>query len=524
METPTMMKTFHDNLSPKSPPQTLRDRDTSFSSYLQPYHNHTIGSGQSRQGLDDSIADELSIFDAHKYFNDEVPNNDNNIHKVTITNNSNNSRVSPLVTNNSNSNMEIMESEINTDTTKYSSASSSVEGYGNMMRNYKARSFHAATPTASSEASWNSQTGLLSHPKGAIPVSMMNTTNPSSNPLDPNNKVITSFSKPIWFLRKKCPCSGKKSVQVKESKITQIPPPPQIPQAQKDHHSSNLKIQDPDLTLKNSIIPITPNNWVVATTKSQRFHNSQSHQVVISSSSGFTFPVLNPNSSNTDIKLHVPNGVILEKELNPARDSLEVFQPPTNNDTMKLATVSPTTSSVNNNAMLNEDAESDASSDLFEIETFSTATATQSSYPSSMYRRRDSMEDASSNNGFFFYRRSIDERSTVATECYEPSEASIVWSVTTATAEEESIGVGVVQSNSGGEKWKKKGSLVSCRSEKAVSLGPQPEKRAVQEQRGSTCSSKPPLARSKNNTLSSLREIEKERDSTRSALKKQIRK
>ncbi|OIW16699.1 hypothetical protein TanjilG_00071 [Lupinus angustifolius] len=509
MERATMMKTFHDNLTPKSPPQTLRDRDASFS-YIQPYHHHhhTIVSDQSRSGLDDSITDELSIFDAHKYFN-EVPNNDNNIHKVTTTTtttitNNNNSRVSPLVTNNS-SNMEIMESEINTDTTRYSSASSSVEGYGNMMRNYKAHSFHAATPTASSEASWNSQIGLLSHPEGAIPVSIMNTTNPTN----PNNKVITSFSKPIWFLRKKCPCSGKKSVQVKEPKITQIPPP-QIPQTQKDHQSLNLKIQqDPDLTLKDNIIPITPNNWVVATTKSQRFHNSQSHQVV-TSSNGFTFPVLNlnPNSSNTNtntntsIKLHVPNGAILEKELDPVRDSLETFQPPTNNDTMKLATISQSTSPVNNNAMLNEDAESDASSDLFEIETFSTATATQSSYPSAMYRRRDSMEDASSNNGFFFCRRSMDERSTAATECYEPSEASIEWSVTTAAAEEESIGVGVVQSNRGGEKWKKKGSLVSCRSEKAVSVGPKPVMRAMDEQRGATCSSKPPLARSKNNTPS----------------------
>ncbi|CAL0323351.1 unnamed protein product [Lupinus luteus] len=477
MERARMMKTFHGNLTPNI------------------------------SGLDDSNTDELSIFDAHKYFN-EVPNNDNNIHKVTTTtttitslSTSNNSRVSPLVTNNS-SNMEIMESEINTDTTRYSSASSSVEGYSNMMRNYKAPSFHAATPTASSEASWNSQIGLLSHPKGAIPVSMMDTTNHSSNPPDPNNKVITSFSKPIWFLRKKCPCSGKKSVQVKEPKITQMP----LPQTQKDHHSLNLKIQqDTDLTLKNNIIPITPNNWVVATTKPQRFHNSQSHQVV-TSSSGFTFPVLNlnPNSSTTktDIKLHVPNGVNLDKELSPARDSLEVFQPSTNNDTMKLATVSPSTSPVNNNGMLNEDAESDASSDLFEIETFSTATATQSSYPSAMYRRRDSMDDASSNNGFFFCRRSMDERSTAATECYEPSEASIEWSVTTAAAEEESIGVEAVQSNCGGEKWKKKGSLVSCRSEKAVSVGPQAVMRAVEGQRGATCSSKPPLARSKNNTRS----------------------
>jgi len=77
------------------------------------------------------------------------------------------------------------------DSTRYSSASSA-DGYANI-RKYRARSFHAATPTASSEASWNSQQGLLSHPAGAISVNIKNPSNPNPNN---NNKHKSSISKP----------------------------------------------------------------------------------------------------------------------------------------------------------------------------------------------------------------------------------------------------------------------------------------------------------------------------------------
>ncbi|TKY62785.1 PHYTOCHROME KINASE SUBSTRATE 4 [Spatholobus suberectus] len=268
----------------------VRDRDASFSSYLRPDNKATI------TGEDSTT--ELSIFDAHKYFNDDN-NNNNNIQKVSI------SRVSPME--------RIPETGdvIITEPTRYSSASSSVDGYAHI-RNYRARSFHAATPTASSEASWNSQTGLLSHPPGAIPVSMKNPQNPKIPP------------KPIWT--RKCPCRGKKSVQVKEStQESKSNTPPQ----DYEHHSVRNHVT-PNNWILNQTLPApipAPATATIVAAKSQRFHNANSHKVVSSVrlplTDGFTFPVLNPNNSITKLKL--ANGVVEE---DPPRDSLEVFRPP----------------------------------------------------------------------------------------------------------------------------------------------------------------------------------------------------
>jgi len=494
MERTTTMKTFDCNLPPKSP-TILRDMDASFSSYLTPQKPNTCQPNNHNHlhKLDDPTS-ELSIFDAHKYFN-EGTNNDN-IQKVTISNNNNNnnnnSRVSPMVINVNNETENI----VIPDSTRYSSASS-VDGYANI-RNYRARSFHAATPTASSEASWNSQQGLLSHPAGAISVNIKNPSNPNPNN---NNKHKSSISKPNWFLRRKCPCSGKKSVQVNEKKSTELP-------------KNSIKIPSP-------ISPSPPpppmnNNWINnnidqtqnhVVTKSQRFQPVVTTTVRVPYTDGFTFPVLNPNSSSTTTKLK--NGIVLE---DPPRESLEVFRPP-EELTVDAKTLNfqfpPGISRI---VIDDNDAASDASSDLFEIESFSTAT--QSSYSAAVYRRNS--------------RDSFDEGSvtTAMTECYEPSEASIDWSVTTAEGYDESsitaASIGGYGGGGGGgggvtaEHWKRKGGnglLVSCRCEKAVSVGPQPVK--CEGQRGATSAwkqvngggvissrvggvniNKPPLARS----------------------------
>ncbi|XP_004493292.1 protein PHYTOCHROME KINASE SUBSTRATE 4 [Cicer arietinum] len=470
MERATEMKTFDCSLLPKSP--ILRDRDASFSSHLTPQkpnlcqpHNHN-----HRDLLDDPTS-ELSIFDAHKYFN-EVTNNDN-VQKVTIGSNNHSSRVSPVVVNVNTETEHIVIPD--TPTTRYSSASSTVDGYSNI-RNYKARSFHAATPTASSEASWNSQQGLLSHPPGAISVNIKNPSNPNSN--NNSNKPKTSLSKPIWLFRRKCPCTGKKSVQVNEKKSTELP-------------KNRIKIPSP---VSPSPPPMdnwdqTPNHVV---TKSQRFQPVVT-TVRVPFTDGFTFPVLNSNSTSTTVK--PKNGVVLE---DPPRDSLEVFRPPEEVAFDAKTLNFPFPPAMSRIIVDDGDAASDASSDLFEIESFSTAT--QSSH-AAVYRRnsRDSFDEGST--------------TTAMTECYEPSEASIEWSVTTADGYDESYGGG---SGVGGgvtaEHWKRKGGnglLVSCRCEKAVSVGPQPVK--CEGQRGATSSwknvsggvisrvggvNKPPLARS----------------------------
>ncbi|KAL5059076.1 hypothetical protein RYX36_030680 [Vicia faba] len=479
MERATAMKTFEYNLPPKSP--ILRDRAASFSSYLNPQKPNT-------RTLEDPTS-ELSIFDAHKYFN-EVTNNDN-IQKVTISSNNNNnnsnnnSRVSPVVVNVNNETENI----VIPDNTRYSSASSTVDSYSNI-RNYRARSFHSATPTASSEASWNSQQGLLSHPAGAISINIKNPSNPNPNNNN-NNTFRTSLSKPIWLLRRKCPCTGKKSVQVREKKSTELP-------------KSTIKIPSPVSPSPSPPPPLPMNNYMDQTptlvTKSQRFQPVVT-TVRVPYTDGFTFPVLNPNTTSTTAKHK--NGIVLD---DPPRESLEVFQPP---DEIKVDMKSlnfPFPPPMSRIVVDDGDAASDASSDLFEIESFSTAT--QSSYGASAYRRNS--------------RDSFDEGSvtTAMTECYEPSEASIEWSVTTADGYDEtsySGGVGGGGSSGGGgvtaEHCKRKGGngglLVSCRCEKAVSVGPQPVK--CEGQKGATSAwknvsggvnnraagvNKPPLARS----------------------------
>ncbi|MED6224943.1 hypothetical protein PIB30_089048 [Stylosanthes scabra] len=74
-----------------------------------------------------------------------------------------------------------------------------------------------------------------------------------------------------------------------------------------------------------------------------------------------------------------------------------------------------------------DDAASNASSDLLEIESFSTGSAMQPMCPAVFRREADN-----GGNNFFYnggQRRSMDEGSTaMMTECYEPS---VEWSMTT---------------------------------------------------------------------------------------------
>lgn len=551
MERAAVMKTFHANLSPPKFP-VLRDRDASFSSYLRPDEpincqpHHAISHGGYR-APDDS---ELSIFDAHKYFNEAT--NSSDMQKATI---SNNSRVSPLVNMNVQHNPE--QGDVISETRRYSSASSSVDGYANI-RNYRARSFHAATPTACSEASWNSQTGLLTHPPGALPVSMRN----PSHPTDSNRKFRDSLYKPIWLFRRKCPCSGKKSVEVQEntpesktemSQTSPAPPPAPPCQSHSQINRDSLNLKRQDLDSPNSNIPVhkfTMNmettaankpesqkipipiihrkDWVdqrhrdqeMFVAKSQRFQSAEAQvpailksQRVVASvrpyTDGFTFPVLSPQSAISSIKLQDVN----EVDEDPPRNSLEVFRPPDiEPDSVSRKHIDrdrqnfpfpPSPKS----RIIDDDVASDASSDLFEIESFSTQTT--STCPI-IYRRRDSLDDSTSfdtkrlgtnNSTYMFGRRSTDSLTPTITEYYEPSEASINWSVTTAEGfDRASVGnfsevadeAGAV--GGGGEnapeKWKRKGPslLLSCRCEKAVSVGPRPVRsvEAGEGQKGAT--------------------------------------
>lgn len=146
--------------------------DVSFSTYLKPPpeldHHQQLKSSAAAPPvlLDDS---EISIFDAQKYFNESNPN--------PKTRSSSSFSPPQIISIHDHTNPD--------DHTNILPRLSSVDGYN------RARSFHA-TPTASSEASWNSQTGLLSNPPGALAVSLRNLPSKSDYHRDGKRGVSNS--------------------------------------------------------------------------------------------------------------------------------------------------------------------------------------------------------------------------------------------------------------------------------------------------------------------------------------------
>ncbi|CAN1164988.1 Protein PHYTOCHROME KINASE SUBSTRATE 4 [Linum perenne] len=507
--------------------------------------------------LDDS---EISIFDAQKYFNDGASAaGDNTKLNINIINN----KVSPV------KNGRGLE-RISEIPPRLSSASSSVDGYGYGYRNYRTRSFHA-TPTASSEASWNSQTGLLSNPPGAMAVTVKHHHHHHQPPVDDQRKTGSTAKK--WLLRRPCPCYGKKSVQVEEKA-----PEPRIPIAHLNPNSRVMidamtKRQGNNIPKSNFIssssaasidwlerreeaapVEVPPNVVRRISAEANRFVGGpglgQPHRVVLTPNfsqgngdknngssngggggGGFTFPILSQAAVVAPVKLILNNGVRkpFSQLEDPPRDSLEVFRPPEDKVIVtKLSTEGRSSftfpaSPRSRMTVTEDDMASDASSDLFEIESFSTQTTGNPLNGAGSSIRRDSMEDASIFNarrlGGRVYGKGVEDEEE---ECYEPSEASIEWSVATAegydkgsvtnysvTASEaaEEIRYTMMRKRieeteeSERRKGKRRGSsgggLLSCRCEKAVSVGPpQPPLQHVSGGRAAVTVSngkKPPL-------------------------------
>lgn len=528
--------------------QFIAKRDVSFSSYLRNQNpNHQSRYTPQITQIQSEESDQISIFDAAKYFSgihDDQKDQQQSKHIPSLP-----PRLSSV------------SSSIDDNGSNYGGRSSSCTN-----NNYRTRSFHA-TPTASSEASWNSQTGLLANPPGSIGVSIAKNLSPNSS-----TNSTTSNMTPRWpristkwlITRRKCPCSGKKSVQVEERIESTTPRMVDLRRSTSSNGSSTNYIssswysprqnspkkvgttiplttspnvvippQEPKNTLnmnliKNpSVINHQPNhnhnhnhlnglNPKVAVGPVKSFGN---HSEIITATAtatvggtntstttnGFTFPIL----ENKPVGVKKMFNVIAD----PPRDSLEVFQPRS-----QTSPKSRRASYEDDNAVL-----SDGSSDLFEIESFSTT-----------YPCRDSMDEvvvpASSFNGNTLKRLGIvcrtsnvddndglDEPMTPSvapTECYAPSEVSVDWSVTTAegfdrasltnfsiSASEIGLyaamrresernngcgggggGGGTGGGGGGGEDKKSSGNhkggggLLSCRCEKAVSVGPVPIK------------------------------------------------
>ncbi|XBI48900.1 hypothetical protein VPH35_112556 [Triticum aestivum] len=286
-----------------------------------------------------------------------------------------------------------------------------------------------------------------------------------------------------------CPCASRKAVTVdvrrqggERRKANGLPPPSpnDEPGVMKIFTTGSCAFP---LRANNNILAPAQNNGVNASFPA--FPPDVSRRVV--SSGGFTFPVISPSKA-------ISSSVVDE----PPRESLEVFRPIDEDSVVLVDPPPPLDAFLRAPAVvaaMDDDAMSDASSDLFDLESF----AASSSYPTT-YRGRSSRRNSGDDD--LAYAAAAAE--PALSECmYAPSEASVVWSV--ATAEGVAYDAGSVanfssaasacgveefrfvppgsaaghdgftaaMSRSAGRK-KGGGFLDSCRCEKAVSVGPTP--------------------------------------------------
>ncbi|XP_057950297.1 protein PHYTOCHROME KINASE SUBSTRATE 4 [Malania oleifera] len=315
--------------------------------------------------------------------------------------------------------------------------------------------------SASSEASWNSWTGLLpSNPHRSVTFSL-------TNILPDDNEKKKGSPSAKWIFRRKCPCANKKSVQVLEGK--------HFPKAKGENVSEKPPNKSIDeVAFQNISRRASPGNHL---NFDQRSHRAMAPgRPPFPGGAGFSFSTSIPLRPGKMIPRGLPN---IEESEDPPRDSLEVFRP-------RIFSVT------------EDEGGSDASSDLFEIESFSTQAIARP--------RQDSAE------------------------CYEPSEASVEWSVVTAEGFDRGSLTNFSVSASdaedlvvtAGSKWRKNGGggedgggrrvgnglLTSCRCGKAVSVGPGPMKsvgvggHVGGGGRPVVAAKKPPLAKSHSARLS----------------------
>ena len=228
----------------------------------------------------------------------------------------------------------------------------------------------AASPVSSEEA-WNGRTGHL----GGIA----------------SKKRNVSGWKWKWFFG--ILCGGKKAVEIKEKgsepkrqtkRLTANYPMHKVSQKSVKGLKSRDWAKRPDLIRTSPKFP-------------PEFH-------IPTNQTGFSFPILDrPPPAKLLFTSSVRDPIPIPE---PPRDSLEIFRP-----SLEIFLFSTG----------DGDVESDTSHDLFEIESFMTQTANN-------YHSFDEID-----RRFSYFQRSLDEFAMeAAVEGYEPSEASIEWSVTTA--------------------------------------------------------------------------------------------
>lgn len=228
----------------------------------------------------------------------------------------------------------------------------------------------SATPSVRSEASsWNSRSGLLA--------------NGGYNQQTRQSKREKTSSVKSLFASLGCNCNDNASIKIAENKVI----------------------------VKE---PVKPPTKVYGGGFSE-------NKVSIQREDCFAFPVLNSNTHSM-VKTEIPK--VEEEDITPVRtrrNSLEAFGSPILEKGKKSFSLEKKLTMLNwdgvtprsENIDMHNDAGSDASSDLFELESFST-----------------------NGNNAFLARQVSNGRSSNATQTngYAPSEASIAWSVVTASA------------------------------------------------------------------------------------------
>uniref|UniRef100_A0A0D9UZC3 Protein PHYTOCHROME KINASE SUBSTRATE 4 n=1 Tax=Leersia perrieri TaxID=77586 RepID=A0A0D9UZC3_9ORYZ len=358
------------------------------------------------------------------------------------------------------------------------------------------------TVASSSEASWNSRSGLLSSHVTTVK------TGGSANGVAVAAGGGKKSGQRWGIFSRDCPCAGRKAVTVD---VASEPRSPATPRTTHSRFDNSHVIADGAIFKAKSPLPaacemkISPGNssaFPPLATKIFAAPPGIGRRVVVSSGGGgFTFPV---------------SAVVDE----PPRESLEVFRPideesvladpPAEHLAGGLAVAGGGGGFGRGAAAVEEEAMSDASSDLFDLESFAAA----SSYPTTSYRgggrgsRRNSREYY--NDDLPYGAAAAAAVEPALSECmYAPSEVSVVWSVATAeggggafdaasaanfssaasaccveeftfAAPESGAaaaghdGFTAAMSRSAGRKKGGGGFLNSCRCEKAVSVGPTP--------------------------------------------------
>ncbi|KAF7801403.1 protein PHYTOCHROME KINASE SUBSTRATE 4-like [Senna tora] len=168
------------------------------------------------------------------------------------------------------------------------------------------------------------------------------------------SKIRASLSKPIRFFRRKCPCSDKKSVQVKERGKTERKSISQSQNRDKNRDGVSLKTNN----------------------------------------DGFTFPVLKSKTEDEED----------DDDQEKRRDSLQDFRTQENNGNGNNGGPSSVSASVSQSPksgggggggiMMEDDVASDASSDLFEIQNLSTQPTSEMVAAAAISRRRNANGEA----------------------------------------------------------------------------------------------------------------------------------